>query len=277
MLKANNVSFLYPGSSRKAVENLSCMIQPGEIVALMGASGSGKTTLARLLAGSLQPASGTISADGVLNEAGTGRSVFRRKVGILLSEPDYQLIGESVEEELAFGLVNANLPASLIEERVAEALSDSGMGDYAAYPPRFLSGGQKQKLLLLAFSLLEPAYLILDEPFQMLDAPSRKLAGGFMLHLARQKGQGILFCTHDSEEALGLADRILFLQGGKLVLSLDVGDIYGRSAELQAMGFPLPETLRLFLLLEKRGLKQAGSVMEPQSLAEVIWHCWFEE
>jgi len=230
-----------------------------------------------LLAGSLQPDTGTISADGVMNKAGPGRSGYRSKVGILMSEPDYQLIGESVEEELAFGLINAGLPGSIIEKRVAETLINSGMEDYAKYPPRFLSGGQKQKLLLLAFSMLEPAYLILDEPFQMLDNSARMLAVEFIEALSREKRQGIMFCTHDIEEALRLADRIIYLQNGRLRFEIKTGELSGRRDELQAAGFPLPETEQLAMLLDVPGCKRAPAGCEPGELAEVIWRCWFKE
>lgn len=283
MLTAQGVCFAYPGSSRLAVEAVSLGIAPGEIVALMGASGSGKTTLARILGGSLRPVKGRVCADGICSELEADRRNYRRRVGIVLSEPDYQLIGETVEEELAFGLANLGLAPDTIEQRIAAALHRAGMEGYAGYPPRFLSGGLKQKLLLLAFNLLEPAYLILDEPFQMLDQAGKMTAGDCMSHLARTRGEGILFCTHDAEDALCWADRILVMQSGRLAGEMTGSEAMERSEWLESTGIRPPElaVLRTLLLqkellhLQKNRLG-AAAPLTPEGLAEELWQLWLK-
>lgn len=270
MLTAQGVCFAYPGSSRLAVDAVSCGIAPGEIVALMGASGSGKTTLARLLCGALRPSQGRISADGIAGHVEAERHDFRRRVGIVLSEPDYQLIGETVEEELAFGLVNQGLSPDLIKQRIHDALEYAGMEAYSGHPPRFLSGGQKQKLLLLAFNLLEPAYLILDEPFQMLDQPGKRIAGDYMVQMASTLKQGILFSTHDIEEALCWADRILIMQSGKLARELTSSQVMAHPEWLGEAGIRPPELAELKALLSC-----SEAPTSPAELAEELWQLWF--
>lgn len=276
MLVAENVRFRYPASTHLAVDGANCSVEPGEIVALMGASGSGKTTLARLLSGALVPINGHISVDGCRLHASADPESFRGKIGLLQSEPDSQLIGETVVDELAFGLSNYRIDPRIITQRVSATLQQAGMEDYANYPPRFLSGGQKQKLLILAFGLLETDYLVLDEPFQMLDNQEKAMIAALLQDLARQKNQGIIFSTHHIEEALDIADRIMLMQDGRIIECRPTLEMASQTEQLVRAGVRPPQIAVLASMLETHGLAAAEAVVRPDQLAEVIWRSWFK-
>ena len=203
-----NVSLAF-GATR-ALENVSVAIEPGELFALLGPSGSGKSTLLRLIAGFLQPGSGTIEVGGVDI---TPVAPWERDIGMVFQ--NYALWPHmTVWQNVAFGLEERKLPRATVEEKVAAALDLVGLKDFGARRPGQLSGGQQQRVALARTIAIEPKVLLLDEPLSNLDAKLRIHMRTELLALQRKLGVTTIFVTHDQEEALSIADRVAVLDQG---------------------------------------------------------------
>jgi len=203
-----NVSLAF-GATR-VLENVSVAIEPGELFALLGPSGSGKSTLLRLIAGFLQPGSGTIEVGGVDI---TPVAPWERDIGMVFQ--NYALWPHmTVWQNVAFGLEERKLPRATVEEKVAAALDLVGLKDFGARRPGQLSGGQQQRVALARTIAIEPKVLLLDEPLSNLDAKLRIHMRTELLALQRKLGVTTIFVTHDQEEALSIADRVAVLDQG---------------------------------------------------------------
>jgi iron(III) transport system ATP-binding protein len=203
-----NVSLAF-GATR-VLENVSVAIEPGEFFALLGPSGSGKSTLLRLIAGFLQPGSGTIEVGGVDI---TRIAPWERDIGMVFQ--NYALWPHmTVWQNVAFGLEERKLPRATVEEKVAAALDLVGLKDFGARRPGQLSGGQQQRVALARTIAIEPKVLLLDEPLSNLDAKLRIHMRGELLALQRKLGITTIFVTHDQEEALSISDRVAVLDQG---------------------------------------------------------------
>ena len=203
-----NVSLAF-GATR-VLENVSVAIEPGELFALLGPSGSGKYTLLRLIAGFLQPGSGTIEVGGVDI---TRIAPWERDIGMVFQ--NYALWPHmTVWQNVAFGLEERKLPRATVEEKVAAALDLVGLKDFGARRPGQLSGGQQQRVALARTIAIEPKVLLLDEPLSNLDAKLRIHMRTELLALQRKLGVTTIFVTHDQEEALSISDRVAVLDQG---------------------------------------------------------------
>jgi len=203
-----NVSLSF-GATR-VLENVSVAIEPGELFALLGPSGSGKSTLLRLIAGFLQPDSGTIEVGGVDI---TPVAPWERDIGMVFQ--NYALWPHmTVWQNVAFGLEERRFPRATVEDKVAAALDLVGLKDFGARRPGQLSGGQQQRVALARTIAIEPKVLLLDEPLSNLDAKLRIHMRGELLALQRKLGITTVFVTHDQEEALSIADRVAVLDQG---------------------------------------------------------------
>jgi len=208
----DRVTYTYPGSSAPAVAELSFSLAPGEWLAVVGANGSGKSTLARLVNGLLLPASGRVEVDG-LDTADEARVWdVRRTVGLVLQNPDNQIVGTFVEEDVAFGPENLGVPRPELRERVDAALAAVGLTGLERREPHLLSEGQKQRLAIAGALAMQPGYLVLDEATAMLDLEGRASVLGVIERL-HDLGTGVLQVTHDLGESLR-ADRVLALRAG---------------------------------------------------------------
>ncbi len=204
----SGVSFSY--GKTPVLREVSVTIEPGEFFALLGPSGSGKSTLLRLLAGFLQPQSGTMRVGG---EDLTRVPPWQRDIGMVFQ--NYALWPHmTVRQNVAFGLEEHRLPSEEIGRKVAAALDLVGLGDLGARRPSQLSGGQQQRVALARTIAIEPKVLLLDEPLSNLDAKLRIHMRVELLALQRKLGITTLFVTHDQEEALSIADRVAVLDGG---------------------------------------------------------------
>lgn len=233
-----------PAPTGPGIFNINLTLRPGEIVAVVGANGSGKSTLARLAAGLLVPQKGRVEVDGLDTANPSHRLHLRQRIGILFSYPPSQIVGSTVEEDVAFGPENLGLPPAAIASRVDRALGIVGLSRERYCDPGRLSGGQQVKVALAGILALEPAYIILDEPTAMLDPGERGRLlqliqglchgrvgtqgqggdsgdsgggeGGGSEGVGSQGGVGGLWITHREEEARS-CDRILVMDGGRLV------------------------------------------------------------
>lgn len=178
--------------------------------AVIGGNGSGKSTFVRLINGLVLPTRGTVRVDGMDTKA-QGKQV-RRRVGFVFQDPDAQIVFPTVAEDIAFGLRARRVPRDVIAERVAAVLDQYGLSDYADHPAHLLSGGQKQMLALAAVLVLNPAYVVLDEPMTLLDLKNKRRITEVVLALE----QPVVLATHELD-MLGEFERVLVLDGGRVV------------------------------------------------------------
>ncbi|MCL2340060.1 MAG: ATP-binding cassette domain-containing protein [Actinomycetia bacterium] len=215
MLEFQQVSLTYSGANQPALQQINLGLEPGRYLVVLGANGSGKTTLARLSNGLLLPSAGRVLVDGLDSvERGTIRQL-RQLVGLVMQDPDEQIVSTTLADEVAFGPENLGLAPQRIEELVQSCLASVGLSDLAESDPNTLSGGQKQRLVLAGILAMQPRYLVLDEPTAMLDAAATA-AFQKIIQAAQAAGSGILHITHDLELAAA-ADEVVVLAGGQLV------------------------------------------------------------
>lgn len=194
---------------RQVLTDVSVRVHSGEIVALVGRSGSGKSTVLRVLAG--------------LSRDHSGQRVVAGAPALAFQEPRL-FPWRDVRTNVGYGLTRSGLPRAEVRERAQRALSDVGLGDHAESWPLTLSGGQAQRVSLARALVAEPQLLLLDEPFGALDALTRLTMHTLLLDLWRQHGFGVLLITHDVDEAVALADRVLVLEEGRIIHSLAIDE-----------------------------------------------------
>ena len=207
LLDAINITYRYPGGTETVLGGVSLEVGKGEFVSLLGRNGSGKSTLALILSGLLEEDGG---------ECSLSREERRSICRIVFQNPDNQIVGETVEEDTAFGPENLSLPSSEIRERTDEALRSVGLYEKRYDSPYSLSGGEKQRLSIAGALALKPQILILDEASSMLDRASIDSILTLIRRECRENGLSVLYITHHTEEAVS-SDRVYILDKGKIV------------------------------------------------------------
>lgn len=271
MITVSDVSFSYPiprGEAICALDHVSLELKPGEFLAVIGPNGSGKSTLAKTLNGLLVPTQGRVVVDDRDSRDPEQTWAIRRLVGLVLSNPDNQLISNLVEEEVAFGPENLRLPPEEIHQRVLRALRAVRLQDHLKRDPNFLSGGQKQRLAIASVLAIQPRYLVLDEPTSMLDPTGQREILGLVSRLHREEGVGVAYITHRVEEA-ALADRVILLSGGTVVREGPPGEFFADADFVEKMGIALPPITELAQRLAEVGVP----VRLPQLSAEEMAEC----
>jgi energy-coupling factor transport system ATP-binding protein len=255
MIEVREVRVVYPGAERPALDGVSLVIAPGECVGLLGRNGSGKSTLARLCNGLLLADSGVVSVDGMDTRDESVTWEIRSRVGFVQQNPENQIVGTVVEEDVAFGPENLGVPRDELRVRVDEALAAVGLSGLERREPHLLSEGQKQRLAIAGALAMRPSYLVLDEPTSMLDGVGRADVNAVLRQL-RAAGVGMLRITHDLGDVTD-ADRLIVLADGRIAwegqpaallaapelaerLGLDVPPIALLADELRALGVPVP-------------------------------------
>ena len=269
------VEFAYAGGSSatgstKALDGISVTIEQGEFVAVIGRNGSGKSTFARMLNALLLPTGGTVRIHGIDSRDESQLWDIRSRVGMIFQDPDSQIVGITVEEDVAFGPENLGLAPLEIRERVQEALHSVAMSQHVHTPPYLLSGGEKQKVSLAGILAMQPACIILDEATALLDPAGRKEVMDLVRRLNREKGITVLHVTHDMEEA-SLADRIMMLDAGKIVLDGTPEKVFAHETALQEAGLELPQIAELFALLNQEGFDlPVGALAMDKAITALI-------
>lgn len=214
MLKIDNISFSY-GVDEPVLAGVTLSIASGEVVALLGGNGSGKSTLGRIASGALLPDGGEVSVDGVVLAEGSRRDEVRRRVGMVVQNPQDQIVSTVVADEVAFGPRNLGCAGGELDARVRGALEAVGLSDAADRDVNELSGGEQQRVALAGVLAMEPSYLVLDEALSMVDSAERPQLRSLVHALARERSLGVVAITHDPVEALG-ADRVVVLEAGRV-------------------------------------------------------------
>ncbi|MCG9968816.1 energy-coupling factor transporter ATPase [Pelotomaculum terephthalicicum JT] len=234
----------------RALKAVNLSIKPGEFVGIAGKNGSGKTTLARLLNGLLLPSAGSVMVNGMDTRQRRHIREIRRQVAMVFQNPDNQLVSPVIEEEIAFGPENLNLPLREIEIRVEEALQIVGLEELRHKSPHMLSGGQKQRVAIAAALAMRPACLVLDEPTSMLDQTCRQGILDYLRELNNRQGITIILISHNMEDLAG-AGRIIVLQEGSIVRDAPPWEIFNQAG--QTLDLKPPNIVRLAQMLRKRG------------------------
>ena len=261
ILKAVNLIFRYKvfspdqkeESFRSALEGIDLAVNPGDFVGILGQNGSGKSTLAKQLAGLLTPTEGYVYIDGLDSRDSNNAISIRTKVGMVFQNPDNQIVGNTVEEDVAFGPENLGVAQEELSGRVEKALSMVSMNGYRFDTPGRLSGGQKQKIAIAGILAMEPKCIILDEPTAMLDPQGRKEVLEAVRHLNQEKKITIILITHRMEE-VEKANTIYVMKEGKIALHGSPEMIWDQPDQLEECGIRLPFTLRLVHHLRDRGI-----------------------
>ncbi len=238
-IDVDGLTYTPPGAGRPALRGVSLSLAPGEFVALLGHNGSGKSTLARHLNGLIAPQSGSVRVDGMATASSGDLPAIRRRVGLIFQNPDHQIVGASVLEDVLWGMP-AGLDPSEGRKRSVEALAAVGLDGFEAHATWRLSGGQKQRLALAGVLARGPRYLVCDEPTALLDGASREEVKRLLLG-CRERGLGLLWIAHRLEEALP-ADRLIVLKAGQIVAQGTPRELIGVHPEV-VLSLPAPVAL----------------------------------
>ncbi len=268
VLEVRGLGHVYPGGVT-ALTGLDLTVTRGRRLAILGANGAGKTTLLLHLNGTLKASAGTIRLDG--QPVGHGRAAlasWRRRVGLVLQEPDDQLFAASVAEDVSFGPLNLGLDETEVRQRVADALAQLRIADLADRPTHMLSFGQKKRVAIAGAVAMRPDLLLLDEPTAGLDHQ-----GSVHLLAALEKleasGTTLLFTTHDVDLAYGFAHEVALFDGGRVLAQGDVVAVLGDPEMMRAAHLRAPFVLELGLAARATGLLRADAPL-PRSRAEAL-------
>lgn len=258
-IKVENVCFSYaeetdPQPHVNAVDGVSLEINEGEFVAVIGHNGCGKSTLAKHLNAMLLPDSGKVYVDGDDTSDENKTWDIREKVGLVLQNPDNQLVASIVEEDVAFGPENLGVDPKEIRERVDSALRAVGMYEYRLHAPYKLSGGQKQRVAIAGILAIQPKCIVLDEPTAMLDPSGRSEVMSTLLKLNRENKITVVLITHYMDEAV-LADRVVVMDSGKTLTEGTPGEVFSQVELLKKHRLDVPQAAELAYRLKGCGVK----------------------
>ena len=249
----------------RAVDGVNLDIQAGDFVAILGHNGSGKSTLAKHLNALLYPTEGTVYVDGKDVKQPENVWDVRQTAGMVFQNPDNQIIGQVVEEDVGFGPENLGVPTNEIWERVEESLKAVGMYQYRKHSPNKLSGGQKQRVSIAGVIAMHPKCIILDEPTAMLDPNGRKEVIRAARALNQVEGITIILITHYMEEVI-YADKVYVMDGGKVVMQGDPKAVFSQVDRLRELRLDVPQVTELAYELKKSGLPLSDGILTMDEL-----------
>ena len=256
------------GTSR-AIDGVDIDIRQGQFVAVLGHNGSGKSTFAKHLNAILVPTAGTVWVDGKDTKAPEELWNVRQTAGMVFQNPDNQIIGTVVEEDVGFGPENLGVPTDEIWQRVEESLKAVGMLEYRHHSPNKLSGGQKQRVAIAGVVAMEPKCIVLDEPTAMLDPSGRKEVLKTVQELRTKKQVTVILITHFMEEVID-ADKIYVMDHGHVVMEGTPREIFSQVDTLKKYRLDVPQVTILADELRKRGLDIPAGILRKEELVEAL-------
>lgn len=251
MIKVNHLFYSYDDQNMPVLKNIHMEIHEGEHVALIGPNGCGKTTLIKQLNALFSPGGGTVVVDGMDTRDHKNLKEIRCRVGMVFQNPDNQIVGMTVEEDVAFGPANLGLPPAEIRQRVDKSLVMVGMEAFAKRAPHTLSGGEKRLVSIAGVLAMAPRYIAFDEPTAYLDPSSRERVLN-MIHRLHREGIAIIHITHDMNDLAG-ANRLLVMDQGSIVLDGTPQDIFSRIEAMKDLGLQVPQVTLLMRRLREKG------------------------
>lgn len=277
MIKTDKLVFEYAkrdeegniiGKSR-AIDEVSLDIEPGQFIAILGHNGSGKSTLAKHMNALLVPADGTMWVDGMDTKEDEHLWDVRQSAGMVFQNPDNQIIGTVVEEDVGFGPENLGVPTEEIWQRVEDSLKAVGMIEYRHHSPNKLSGGQKQRVAIAGVMAMRPKCIVLDEPTAMLDPNGRKEVLRSVMELRKREHITVILITHYMEEVVD-ADHVFVMDHGHVVMQGTPREIFSQVDTLKHYRLDVPQVTILADELRKRGLDIPAGVLKKEELVEIL-------
>lgn len=277
IIKTKNLAFEYirrdeegnvEGITR-ALDDINLDVEQGDFVAILGHNGSGKSTLAKHINAILYPTEGTIWVDGKDTAEDENLWDIRQEAGMVFQNPDNQIIGQVVEEDVGFGPENLGVPAKEIWERVEESLKAVGMYEFRKYSPNKLSGGQKQRVSIAGVIAMHPKCIILDEPTAMLDPSGRREVIRAARALNDVEEITIILITHYIEEIIH-ANKVFVMDKGKVAMEGTPGEIFSRVEELKELRLDVPQVTLLAHELQKSGVAVPDGILTCEELVEAL-------
>ena len=277
IIKAENLIYEYKRRDEegniegidRAIDNVSLEVKEGDFISILGANGSGKSTFAKHLNAILVPTEGTVWVDGMDSKDEEKLLSIRQTAGMVFQNPDNQIIGQVVEEDVAFGPENMGIPTEQLRERVDEALKTLGMMEYSKKSPNRLSGGQKQRVSIAGVLAMHPKCIVLDEPTAMLDPAGRKEVIRALRALNEVEGITIILITHYMEETI-YSDKIFVMNKGKIAMEGTPREIFKHVEELEEYKLEIPKITLLAHELKKKGIDIPECVLSDKELAEAL-------
>lgn len=280
IIKASKLIFDYikrdedgnPNGTKRAVDQVDIDIEAGSFVAILGHNGSGKSTLAKHMNALLLPTEGTVW----VGEKDTSRDEYlwdvRRTAGMVFQNPDNQIIGTVVEEDVGFGPENLGVPTEKIWERVDESLEAVGMTEHRKKSPNRLSGGQKQRVAIAGVMAMRPRCIVLDEPTAMLDPSGRSEVIRTVRKLNREEKITIILITHYMEEVIA-ADRVIVMDDGKVVLEGSPREVFSQVELLKRYRLDVPQVTELAYELQKAGVPMPDGILTTEEFVAALKKC----
>lgn len=253
----------------RAVDEVDLDVQEGDFVAILGHNGSGKSTLAKHINAILLPTEGTVFVDGKDTRDESKIWEIRQSAGMVFQNPDNQIIGTIVDEDVAFGPENMGVPQQEIWERVENSLKSVGMWEYRSHSPNKLSGGQKQRVAIAGVVAMRPKCIVLDEPTAMLDPNGRKEVIRTVRELNQKEGVTVLLITHYMEEVIH-ADKVIVMDQGKVVMQGTPREVFSHVEELKSYRLDVPQATLVAHELKKAGVDLPDGILSNEELVEAL-------
>ena len=280
MIKTKNLIFEYEKrdeegnviGSHRAIDDVSVDLKPGQFIAILGHNGSGKSTLAKHMNAILTPTEGTMWVDGKDTRKEENIWDVRQTAGMVFQNPDNQIIGTVVEEDVGFGPENIGVPTDEIWERVEQSLKSVGMIEYRHHSPNKLSGGQKQRVAIAGVVAMRPKCIVLDEPTAMLDPNGRKEVLRTVEELRKKEHVTVILITHYMEEVIG-ADRVLVMDQGHVVMDGTTREIFSQVELLKKYRLDVPQVTLLGYELQKKGYGIPSGILSVEELIAALEAC----
>ena len=277
MIKTDNLIFEYEKrdeegnviGTHRAIDEVNLDIEPGQFIAILGHNGSGKSTLAKHMNAILVPSGGTMWVDGKDTKEEENLWDVRQTAGMVFQNPDNQIIGTVVEEDVGFGPENLGVPTEEIWQRVEKSLSAVGMIEYRHHSPNKLSGGQKQRVAIAGVVAMCPKCIVLDEPTAMLDPNGRKVVLRTVEELRKREHVTVILITHYMEEVIG-ADRVIVMDQGHVVMDGTTREIFSQVELLKKYRLDVPQVTMLAHGLKQRGLDIKEGILTTNELIEAL-------
>ena len=253
----------------RAIDGVDIDVPQGSFVAILGHNGSGKSTLAKHMNAILVPTGGTMWVDGRDTKDPAELWNVRQTAGMVFQNPDNQIIGTVVEEDVGFGPENLGVPTEEIWKRVEDSLKAVGMLEYRTHSPNKLSGGQKQRVAIAGVIAMEPKCIVLDEPTAMLDPNGRREVIEAVEKLQKEKNVTVILITHYMEEVID-ADQVFVMDDGHIVMHGTPREIFSRVDELKRYRMDVPQVTMLAEELRQRGLDLPRGILRREELVEAL-------
>ncbi len=267
-ISASGVKYSYEDSGKSVLDGITLKVNKGEFVALLGHNGCGKSTMAKALNALIAPTEGVIYVDGMDTSDEEVTYEIRRNVGLVLQNPDNQLVASIIEEDVAFGPENLGVEPEEIRKRVDTALKTVGMYEYRTHAPHKLSGGQKQRVAIAGILAMQPECIVFDEPTAMLD-PSGREEVMKTIKTLQKKGITIVLITHYMDEAV-LADRVIVMENGNILIQGEPQKVFSQVNLLKKHSLDVPQATELSYKLIGAGLRFSKMPLNTEECVKLL-------